>query len=149
MEPSVTDLEDKQDIEDESNIEDERLASSSPPVIRYKKYYQDLPKKYCCRAMKEGVEDIEFIQYCQYYDEYSFSSYHGYPLSKMMYCPYCGKEIESLRALRSSIKFNYLRERGWDIDEVDRYWDLFREGKSQEEAERIVEQERQALPVQE
>ncbi len=67
----------------------------------------------------------------------------------MRYCPYCGKEIESLRALRSSIRYHYLRERGWDIDEVDRYWDLYREGKSQEEAERIVEQERQALPVQE
>ena len=44
--------------------------------------------------------------------------------------------------MRSSIRYHYLRERGWDIDEVDRYWDLYREGKSQEEAEKIVEQER-------
>ena len=128
-------MDEKQDMGDEQ----------SNPDVRYIKYYHDLPKQYCCRAMREGVEEIEFIQYYEYYDEYSFSSYDGYPLSKMRYCPYCGKEILSLRALFSVIKYDYLEEKGWKLSEVDRYWDLYRQGKSQEEAERIVEQERKSL----
>ena len=96
-EPSITDIEDKHDIGDED----------SAPDIRYIKYCHDLPKKYCCRAMKEGIEDLA-----------------------------------SLRSLLSVMQARYMREKGWDIDEVDRYWDLYREGKSQEEAEKIVEQER-------
>ena len=87
--------------------------------------------------MKGGVEDLEFIQYCEDYDEYSFSSYDGYPLSRMSYCPYCGKEIESLRSLFSLTKHHYMREKKWDLDDVDQYWGLYRKGKSQEEAERI------------
>jgi hypothetical protein len=137
-EPSTTDIEDKQDIEGKQDIKDE----DSAPNIRYVKYYQDLPKEYCCRAMKEGVEDRGFIEYYRYYDEYCFSSYDGYPLSTMRYCPYCGKEIASLRALFGVMQTRYMREKGWNLDQVYRYWDLYREGKSQEEAERIVEQER-------
>jgi hypothetical protein len=124
-------------------------GKQSAPEGTYKKYFHDLPKEYCCKGMREGIEEIEFIQYCAYYDEYSFSSYDGYPLTVMRYCPYCGKEIESLRALLSVIQFRYMKEKGWEIEDVDRYWGLFREGKSQEEAERIVEQERRSLPVQE
>jgi hypothetical protein len=37
----------------------------------------------------------------------------------------------------------------WELEEVERYWDLYREGKSQEEAEKIVEQERKTLPLEE
>ena len=129
----------KQDVGDEE----------SNPDVRYKKYYHDTPKQYCCRAMREGIEDIEFIQYCERFDEYSFSSYNGYLLTVMSYCPYCGKEIESLLPL-FSIKYSYyLREKGWEVDEIDRYWDLYREGRSEEEAERIVEQERESSPSQE
>ncbi len=128
-----------------TDIEDQDLA----PAIRYVKYYQDLPKEYCCRAMREGVEDLEFIEYYQYYDEYLFSSYDGYPMARMRYCPYCGKEIASLRALASVLESRYCGKKGWEVEEFERYWDLYRGGKSQEEAERIVEQERRSLPPQE
>ena len=121
----------------------------SAPEGTYKKYCHDLPKEYCCRGMREGVEDLQFIEYYEYYDEYSFSSYDGYPLTKMRYCPYCGKEIESLRALFGVVKQRYMREKGWDVEDVERYWDLFREGKSQGEAEGVVEQERKSLSPQE
>ena len=114
--------------------------------IGYKKYYHDIPKEYCCRAMREGVEDIEFIQYCERFDEYTFSSYNGYALSTMRYCPYCGKEILSLRFLYIVRKDEYQREKGWELDQVERYWDLFRQGKSEEEAEKIVKQEREDIP---
>ena len=124
-------------------------SEQSAPDVRYKKYYHDLPTQYCCRAMREGVEDLEFIQYCEYYDEYSFSSYHGYPLRRMRYCPYCGKERESLRSLFSIMKQHYKREKGWKLEDVERYWGLYREGKSQGEAEKIVEQERNSVPAQE
>jgi hypothetical protein len=110
--------------------------------IGYKKYYHDIPKQYCCRAMREGVEGIEFIQYCERFDEYTFSSYNGYALSRLRYCPYCGKEIPTLRFLYTVRKADYQDEKGWKLDEVERYWDLYRQGKSEEEAERIVEQER-------
>ena len=44
---------------------DEELADFSDeglvPDVRYKKYYHDLPKQYCCRAMREGIEDLEFV----------------------------------------------------------------------------------------
>ncbi len=117
-------------------------GEDSAPHIRYIKYYHDLPKEYCCRAMREGVEDLEFIQYCERFDEYSFSSYHGYPLRVMTYCPYCGKEIESLRALASVVECRYCEEKGWEVEEFERYWGLYRKGRSQEEVEGIVEQER-------
>ena len=80
--------------------------------IGYKKYYHDIPKEYCCRAMREGVEDIEFIQYCERFDEYTFSSYNGYALARMSYCPYCGKEILSKRFLYIIRKDDYRREKG-------------------------------------
>ena len=121
----------------------------SNPDVRYVKYYHDIPKQYCCTEMQEGIEEIEFIQYCERFDEYTFSSYHGYPLSKLRYCPYCGKEIATLLPL-FSIKYSYyLREKGWEIEEIDRYWDLYRQGKSEEETERIVEQETESSPFQE
>ena len=132
-------MDEKQDIEDEQSV----------PEGTYKKYYHDLPKEYCCRAMREGVEDFEFIQYYEWFDEYSFSSYDGYPLTMMRYCPYCGKEIESLRSTFSFMKRHYKKEKGWEVEDVERYWGLFREGKSQEEAEGILEQERESLPPQE
>ncbi len=129
--PSKT-QEDRQDAEDQD----------SAPHIRYRKYCHDLPKEYCCDSMKRGIEGLEFIEYYQYYDEYSFSSYNGYPLATMRYCPFCGKEIPSLRSLFGVMKTQYMRERGWDLDQIYRYWGLYRRGKSQEEAERIVEQEK-------
>ena len=112
------------------------------PYVGYKKYYYDLPKEYCCDSMQDGIEELEFIQYCERFDEYTFSSYYGYALSRMRYCPYCGKEIPTLRLLYSNQKADYRKEKGWKLEDVERYWDLFREGKSQEEAEGIVEQER-------
>ena len=121
----------------------------SKPVIRYIKYDHDIPKQYCCRAMREGIEEIEFIEYCERFDEYTFSSYNGYPFSRMRYCPYCGKEIASLRPLFSVKYDHYLYKKKWQVEEIERYWDLYRQGKSQEEAERIVEQERESLPSQE
>ena len=144
-EPSTTDIEDKQDIEGKQDIKDE----DSAPNIRYVKYYHDLPKEYCCRAMKEGIEDIGFIQYCERFAEYSFASSDGYPLRRMRYCPYCGKEIRTLRFLFSNTRHRYVNEMDWELEEVERYWDLYREGKSQEEAEKIVEQERKTLPLEE
>ena len=110
--------------------------------IIYKKYSHDLPKEYCCGVMQRGVEDIEFIEYDERFDEYCFSSFLGYPFSRMSFCPYCGKEIESLRALFSVQKHHFYTEKGWEPEDVERYWDFYREGKSREEAERIVEQER-------
>ena len=129
--PSKT-QEDRQDAEDQD----------SAPHIRYRKYCHDLPKEYCCDSMKRGIEGLGFIEYYQYYDEYSFSSYNGYPLATMRYCPFCGKEIPSLRSLFGVMKTQYMRERGWDLDQIYRYWGLYRRGKSQEEAERIAEQEK-------
>ena len=127
------------------DIENEQSA----PEVRYKKYFHDLPKEYCCRGMREGVEEIEFIQYYKWFDEYSFSSYDGYPLTALSYCPYCAKEIQSLRPTFSFMKQHYLREKGWEVEDVERYWGLYREGKSQGEAEGIVEQERESLSPQE
>ncbi|MGH9058490.1 MAG: hypothetical protein ACRDZY_03090 [Acidimicrobiales bacterium] len=128
-----------------ANEEDEQ----SNPGVRYVKYDHDIPKQYCCRAMREGVEDIEFIQYCERFDEYSFSSYHGYPLANLSYCPYCGTEIHSLRALFSVKRYRYRKEKGWRLGEVERYWELYRQGKSEKEAERVVEQEKNLLSAQE
>ena len=132
-------------MDNTQDLKSEELA----PDVRYKKYYHDRPKQYCCRAMREGVEDLEFIQYCEDYDEYSFSSYNGYLLTVMSYCPYCGKEIESLKPLFSFTKHHYMKEKEWSLDDVERYWGLYRKGKSQEEAEKIVEQERKSVPAQE
>ena len=117
-------------------------GGDSAPDISYVKYYHDLPEEYCCDAMKRGVEELGFIEYYHYYNEYSFSSWDGYPLSTMMYCPYCGKERASLRALLSLVKTRYMRDRGWSLDHVYRYWGLYRRGRSQEEAEGVVERER-------
>ena len=128
---------------------DEKPDMGGDPDVRYIKYYHDIPKQYCCRAMKEGVEGIEFIQYYERFDEYTFSSYNGYALSKLRYCPYCGTEIESLRALFIVKKHRYRKEKGWRLGEVERYWEFYRQGKSEEEAEKIVEQERNLLPFQE
>jgi hypothetical protein len=128
---------------------DDKPDMENEPVVRYKKYFHDLPKEYCCNSMQDGVEELEFIQYYERFDEYTFSSYDGYALSRLRYCPYCGKEIQSLRALYSNQKAEYREERGWKLEDVERYWGLFREGKSQAEAEGIVEQERRSLPVQE
>jgi hypothetical protein len=123
----------------------DRGDEQSNPDVRYIKYDHDIPKQYCCRAMQEGIEDIEFIQYYERFDEYSFSSYHGYPLSRLRYCPYCGEEILSLRFLFSVKYHHYLYEKEWEVEEINRYWDLYRQGKSEEEAEEIVEQERKSL----
>jgi hypothetical protein len=125
---------------------DKKPDEQSNPDVRYIKYDEDIPQQYCCMAMQEGIEDIEFIQYCERFDEYTFSSYHGYPLSRLRYCPYCGKEIPTLRFLYSDRKADYQDKKGWKLDEVERYWDLFRQGKSEEEAEEIVEQERKDIP---
>ena len=94
-------MEEKQDIGDEQ---------SKPDVI-YIKYYHDLPKQYCCTPIQQAIEEIEFIQYCEYYDEYNFSSYDEYPLRRMRYCPYCGKEILSLRTVVSVMKSRYMRRK--------------------------------------
>ena len=94
-------MDEKQDIGDEQ---------SKPDVI-YKKYYHDLLKQYCCTPIQQAIEDIEFIQYCEYYDEYYFSSYDEYPLRRMRYCPYFGKEIESLRTVLSVMKSRYMRRK--------------------------------------
>jgi signal transduction protein with GAF and PtsI domain len=64
----------------------------------------------------------------------------------MRYCPYCGREIESLRALLSIMQDHYMRERKWDLDDVERYCALFHGGKSEGEVERIVDEERNAPP---
>jgi hypothetical protein len=124
---------------------DEKPDMGDDPDVGYIKYYHDIPKEYCCRAMQEGIEDIEFIQYCERFDEYTFSSYNGYALSRLRYCPYCGKEIPTLRFLFSVRKADYRKEKGWKLNEVERYWDLYRQGTSEEEAERIVEQERKSF----
>ena len=93
--------------------------------------------------MREGVEDIEFIQYCERFDEYTFSSYNGYALSiydEILPLLRQGDTIASILVHRP--KDQYQREKGWGLDQVEQYWDLFRQGKSEEEAEKIVEAER-------
>ena len=125
---------------------DEKPDAGGDPDVRYIKYDHDIPKEYCCMAMQRGIEELGFIEYCERFDEYAFSSYDGYPFSRLRYCPYCGKEIPTLRFLYSVRKDDYRREKGWKLYEVERYWDLFRQGKSEEEAEKIVEQEREDIP---
>lgn len=118
----------------------------------------ELTKKgYCCTGLEEIATEGDFFEYNydtnEYsmprnpiYDAYAWCSKSLKSPKPMTNCPYCGAKLALLQDLRSKKWRYYVEEKGWNGQEFARYWQLYRQGASESEAEIKVLLERDTPP---